>query len=145
MQLSTAEALKHSVKAVNDTAGPAGLVPTLLVFGILPRLPIHPNEFPEQRDRMFAMQSVRAEMAKLVAKARVHVALSRNVPTAVDANIRILDQVLVFREKPVNKWMGPYKVLDVYGKINHVDISGKNAQFSIDKVKVYNLPGETHV
>jgi hypothetical protein len=30
--------LQMAVKAVNDTAGPNGLVPTLLVFGIYPRL-----------------------------------------------------------------------------------------------------------
>lgn len=29
--------LQGAVKAVNDTAGPSGLVPTLLVFGIAPK------------------------------------------------------------------------------------------------------------
>ena len=35
--------LQMAVKAVNDTAGPDGLVPTLLVFGAYPRmLPVDP-------------------------------------------------------------------------------------------------------
>ena len=31
-------------KALNDTAGPNGLVPTLLVFGVLPRIPFVSSE-----------------------------------------------------------------------------------------------------
>lgn len=142
-QLSKADALRLAIKAVNDTAGPAGLVPTLLVFGVMPRLPIHPKDLPEQRDRMQAMQSARTEMTKIVAKTRVHVALSKNVPAAADAAIRILDKVLVYREKPVNKWLGPYNVLDINGKIVHVDINGKSSQFSVDKVKPFQEAGET--
>lgn len=34
---SDAAVLQMAVKAVNDTAGPDGLVPTLLVFGAYPR------------------------------------------------------------------------------------------------------------
>lgn len=36
--LSPEAALQMAVKAVNDTAGPNGIVPTLLVFGTYPRL-----------------------------------------------------------------------------------------------------------
>ena len=39
--------LQMATKAVNDTAGPDGLIPTLLVFGTYPRLsesnPLTPN------------------------------------------------------------------------------------------------------
>ena len=31
-------ALQMAVKAINDTAGPGGLIPTLLVFGAYPRM-----------------------------------------------------------------------------------------------------------
>lgn len=34
--------LQLSVKSCNDTAGPSGLVPTFLVFGVVPRMPVHP-------------------------------------------------------------------------------------------------------
>ena len=36
--LNKTAALQMAVKAVNDTAGPNGLVPTLLVFGAYPRI-----------------------------------------------------------------------------------------------------------
>jgi hypothetical protein len=36
--ISPPNALQMAIKSVNDTAGPNGLVPTLLVFGAYPRL-----------------------------------------------------------------------------------------------------------
>lgn len=46
------DALKLSVKAMNDTARPKGLVPTLLVFGALPKIPIYPENLPDQMTRI---------------------------------------------------------------------------------------------
>lgn len=37
--------LKLSVISCNDTAGPSVLAPTMLVFGIILRMPIHPCGF----------------------------------------------------------------------------------------------------
>lgn len=36
--------LQLTVKTCNDTAGPAGMVSALLVFEVVPRMPIHPTE-----------------------------------------------------------------------------------------------------
>lgn len=44
--LHKADALKLATIAVNDTGGPSGLVPMLLSFGVLPRLPIHTKYLP---------------------------------------------------------------------------------------------------
>lgn len=44
--------LRLAVNACNDTAGPSGLVPTILVFGVMLRLPVHPRELSEQNERM---------------------------------------------------------------------------------------------
>ena len=44
--------LKIAVKAMNDTIGENGLVPSLLVFGIVSRSPIISTEIPSQRERM---------------------------------------------------------------------------------------------
>lgn len=136
-QLEKADVLQLVIKDVNDTAGPAGLVPTLLVFGVLPRLPIYPKDLPEQRSRMRAMQLARSDMSQIMAKARVHVALNRNVPYAADTKIRIRDKVLVYRENPISKWTGPYNFLDVKGKAIYADVKGELTQFSVDKVKPF--------
>jgi hypothetical protein len=42
--------LALSVKAINDICGPKGLVPSLLVFGVLPRLPGITSALPHQPD-----------------------------------------------------------------------------------------------
>lgn len=51
--------LQLAVKAVNNTAGPFGLVPRLLVLGILPGIPLHPQKLPDQASRMNALHRAR--------------------------------------------------------------------------------------
>lgn len=136
--------LRLAVKAVNDTAGPSGLVPTLLVFGVLPRMPLHPKELPNQRERMRLMTVARNEMNKLTAQTRVDQAIKRNSPAATREVINILDQVLVYREAPVDQWVGPYVVQSVDGKQVILDVNGRNVPFGIDKVKHYHSP-ENHL
>jgi hypothetical protein len=58
-------ALSLSNKAMNDTVGPEGLVPTLLVFGIIPRSSAS-GSLPNQHDRMLAMDSARRDMDTIV-------------------------------------------------------------------------------
>lgn len=129
-------ALRLSVKAFNDTAGPKGLVPTLLVFGILPRMPVNPRDLPEQRVRFKIMKDARDEMTKLTALTRIQRALNCYVPMATDLDIRISDRVLIYRERP-KRWEGPYSVIDVRGKMVVTDVDGKHRHFSIDKVRPY--------
>ena len=51
LKLSNANQLQMAVKAINDTVGPNGLIPTLLVFGAYPRMTEldPPNPTVEQR------------------------------------------------------------------------------------------------
>ncbi|POS82721.1 hypothetical protein EPUL_004120, partial [Erysiphe pulchra] len=67
--------LQMAVKAVNDTAGPDGLVPTLLVFSAYPRMiesdPLTPSIF----ERAAAIKSAMKEVRKIRAKEQVRNAL----------------------------------------------------------------------
>ena len=56
--------------ALNNTAGPEGLTPTLLVFGMIPKLPLgHPeNKATNQRDRFKATETARKEMETITAE-----------------------------------------------------------------------------
>lgn len=76
-----------------------GLVPTLLVFGIVPPFPLGFSDLPVQRTRMEALHKARREMAKAVATARLRAALSGNFPAAADRDIRIGSKVLCYEEK----------------------------------------------
>jgi hypothetical protein len=57
-----------AVKAVNDTAGPNRLVPTLLVYGAYLRISNLGPPTPSITERAAAVQKVMAEIVKLRAK-----------------------------------------------------------------------------
>ena len=57
-----------AVKAVNDTAGPNGLVPTLLVYGVYPRISNLDPSAPSIMERVAAIRKAMAEIVKLRAK-----------------------------------------------------------------------------
>jgi hypothetical protein len=59
--------LQITVKAVNNTAGPNGLVPTLLVFGTFPRISHESLPSPLIAAHSEAMRKTMAEVHKLKA------------------------------------------------------------------------------
>lgn len=83
------------------------------------------------------MDSARTEIAKIMAKNRIAKALCSKVPAADRSDIKISSEVIVCKEKPINKWMPPFTVLDVKGKAILVDMKGTNRQISVDKEKLY--------
>jgi len=76
--------LKLATKAMNDTMGEDGLVPSLLVFGIIPRFPIISTNLPTQQERMDALATAQKEMNAIVSERRITAALTRNIPSAAD-------------------------------------------------------------
>jgi hypothetical protein len=77
-------ALRLAVKAMNDTMGPNGLVPSLLVFGMVPRFPIIDANVSDKEQRRLSMKVSREEYQNLVAEMRVKAALLHNLPAAAD-------------------------------------------------------------
>lgn len=140
--LSKNISLALAVQATNDTAGPTGLVPTLLVFGISPRLPVRPRALPEQVERMKAAISARKEMVDITSKHRIRTALKQNVPAAADMKLMIGEEVLMYREKPTAKWVGPYVIEKIHenGKQYTLNTGDRTLLASIDKLKKYNEP-----
>ena len=67
--------LQMAVKAVNDTAGPDGLVLTLLVFGAYPRIAKLDPPAPSITERAMAIRKAMAEITKLRACKSVNNAL----------------------------------------------------------------------
>ena len=60
-----------AVKAINDTAEYNGLIPTLLVFGIFPRITNNDTSTLFTVERVKAINSAITEVAKLYAKRQV--------------------------------------------------------------------------
>jgi hypothetical protein len=70
-----------AVKTVNDTAGPDGYVPTLLVFEAYPRISADSPPSPIVTQRAEAIRKAIAEVRKLTASRNVKAALrARNEP-----------------------------------------------------------------
>ena len=81
--------LQMAVKAVNDTAGYNGLVPTLLVFDTFPRITNEDVPTLSTIKRAKAINSAMTEVAKLHAKRQVSDALhQRNGPQGETTNDR---------------------------------------------------------
>ena len=86
-----------AVKAINDTASPNGLVPTLLVYGAYLRISKLDPFTPSVIDRAAVIQKVMAEVVKLRAKQTVNNALYyRNGPNiTLVYNLPLNSKVLI--------------------------------------------------
>jgi hypothetical protein len=89
-----------AVKAINNTAGPNGLVPTLLVYGAYLRISNLGPPAPSITERVAIIRKVIAEIVKLRAKQTVNNALHyRNGPnTTLVYNLPLNSKVLIWRK-----------------------------------------------
>lgn len=97
--------LRLATKALNDAMGENGLVPSLLVFGLIPRFPIIATDMPTQSERMVVLATARAEMEQSVAARLIEQALRHHVPNAADRVCSTGKEVLVCREL-IDEWKG---------------------------------------
>jgi hypothetical protein len=135
-------ALFLSVKALNDTANANGLVPSMLVFGVIPRLPasVLSSELPEQDQSFSALRSARAEMEQIMCERRIKQALATR-PSNL-ATIRPGMLVLVYREN-FGKLTGPFDVVKVDNKIAWVaGADSAVVQYNSSQVKPYVEPDD---
>jgi hypothetical protein len=96
---------------MTDICGPEGLVQSLLVFGVLPRLTGISSALPHQSDRMKALHMARKEYELFVCQRRVQTGLRKQPPEA-NYIIRPGDRVYVYREQ-LSHWTGPHVVTSV--------------------------------
>jgi len=110
-------ALQMAIKAVNNTTGPDGLVPTLLVYGAYLRISNLNPPALSIMERAAAIQKAMAEIVKLRAKQAVNNALyHRNGPNTTPVhNLPLNSEVLVWRKS--GKWTGSYRLLAIENEI----------------------------
>lgn len=130
--------LRLAIKALNDTMGPHGLVPSLLVFGVLPTCPAPVQSRKSQVERFKAMNTARREMEAYVAEQRIKTALKSRLPPATKFNIQLGQSVRVYREQE-RKWVGPYTVDRISHKTVHVTDGTTVKPFNITQV----IPADT--
>jgi hypothetical protein len=134
---SSESILQMAVKAVNDTAGPNGLIPTLLVFGAYPRMTEDSAPSPSMIQRAEAIRKATKELRRLNAVRQIRDGLTmRNGPdTSPILNLPIQSDVRVWREK--DGWTGPFKLLAVNGETYTVQMPQKATNFRTTVVKPY--------
>ena len=131
-----------AVKAVNDTAGPDGLVPTLLVFGAYPRMSeLDPPE-PSIAQRAAAIRKAMEEVLKVRAERQINNALSQRNGPSVDAihNLPLNSDVLVWREGNTGqsgKWTGPFKLVSIDRETCKVQLPSGVTDFRTTVVKPF--------
>ena len=96
---------------MNDTMGESGLVPSLLVFGTIPRFPIISSDLPSQKERIEALIKAHMETNSIVAERRFLAALTRNIPPAGKYTYTLGEEVLVYSESK-KEWFGNRIVLN---------------------------------
>jgi hypothetical protein len=89
-----------AIKAVNDTVGPDGLIPTLLVFGTYPRMTTTNTPSLTVTKHNKAITKAMKQIAELHVKRQVtDVLRQQNRPNISDTlNVLISKDVLVYRE-----------------------------------------------
>lgn len=139
---SEAAVLQMAIKAINDTAGPDGLVPTLLVFGAYPRMVESDPPAPTVVQRANAIKKAMVEVRKLRAERQIADALAqRNGPRVTDVHdLPLNSEVLVWREGNANqagRWQGPYTLLSIDGESCEVQLKSSRTLFRSTAVKPY--------
>ncbi|KAE8553803.1 hypothetical protein EYB25_002341 [Talaromyces marneffei] len=134
-----------AVKAVNDTAGPDGLIPTLLVFGAYPRMTEYDLLAPPIMQRAIAIRKAMAEVRKAHAERDIRDALNtRNGPLSTAVHTLPLNSnVLVWREGKTGyagKWTGLYKLLNINRETCTVALPRGPTLFRTTVVKPYQEP-----
>jgi hypothetical protein len=142
---SDAAVLQMAVKAINNTAGPDGLVPTLLVFGAYPRISMDSPPSPSMTRRAEAIQKAMKALRRAAAERAVSNALNtRNGPNTDEIlALPLQSEVMVWREK--NGWQGLYKVIDMKDHDVTVDMVNGPTTFRSTVVKPYYRDTTTDV
>jgi hypothetical protein len=136
--------LQMAVKAINDTAGYDGIVPTLLVFGAFPRMTHIDPSVPSIAQRATVIKKAMAEVTKLRTQRQVTDALRTwNGPLTDDIyTISLGSDILVWRvyEK---SWNGPYKLLAIKGETATIELSHGLTAFRTTNIKRYTKDSTT--
>jgi hypothetical protein len=100
-QINKEMILQIAVKAINDSAEPDGIVPTLLVFGVYPRLTEMDPPSPLVTKRAEAIRAATKEVRRLYTERRVKDALAmcNSLDTKDTLDLSLQSDVRVWREK----------------------------------------------
>lgn len=134
---SDEDILQMAVKAINDTAGPKGLVPTLLIFGAYPRINLDSPPLPDIIARANAIRKAIKMLQTEQDKASINRAINtRNGPIVHDVlALPLRSKVIVYREK--GRWTGPYPIKAIENQNIILELGNGPVKFRCTQVKPY--------
>jgi hypothetical protein len=136
-----------AVKAVNDTAGSNGLIPTLLVFEAFPRISHDSSPSPSITKRAEAVNQAMKELRKHMAARQVNAALNaRNGPDSVaysPMDLPLQSEVRVWREN--GGWQGPFRVVAHNGQNVTLELPNGPATFRFTMVALYHRSSDQDI
>lgn len=91
--------LRYTIKALNDTLGPEGLIPSMMVFGTVPTFTSIEGGQKTQKERMKVIWTAKAKMERMTADLRIKTALKAKIPPATQFDFIPRQTVRVFRER----------------------------------------------
>jgi hypothetical protein len=126
-----------AVKAVNDSAGPDDIVPTLLVFGAYPCITRDSLPSPFITEQAEAIYKAMKEVRRLYAEQQVNDALAmKNRPnTKLVLTLSLQSDVRVWREK--DRWNEPHKLLVIDSQTCTIQMLYRPINFRLTVVKLY--------
>lgn len=142
IDMDSESALQAAVKAVNDSVGPDGLVPTLLVYGAFPRLGLPSDALAAGvMDRARAVSKAAKLLSRYFAQRKVRDARpGRNGPDVTDIHkLPLGAHVPVYRIHRA-KWTGPYPLLDRNEETCKIIDTDGPKQFRTTVAKPYHYP-----
>ncbi len=89
-QLSREERLQSAVKAVNDTVGPDGLIPILLVYGAYPHISREDKPIPSNTEQARVIERTMDDVCRSNAKSAITKAMRTTRGLDVVAVLRLL-------------------------------------------------------
>jgi hypothetical protein len=139
--------LQMAVKAVNDTTGPNGLIPTLLVFGAFPRISHNSSLSPSIIKRAKTVNQAIKELYKHIAARQISAALNtRNGPDPAaysPMNLPLQNEVRVWREN--GGWQGPFRVISHDGQNVTLELPNGPAIFRSTMVAPYHKSSDQNI
>ena len=131
-----------AVKAVNDTSGPDGLAPTLLIFETYPRITEFDPPTRSTTQQATAIKKAMEEVSRIRARTQINKALhERNGPSVTDVHdLPLNSPVLVWRKGNTGRsghWTGPYPLLQTQRETYTVELSNEPTDFWSMTIKPY--------
>lgn len=114
--LSPCTVLSFSDKVMNEMIRKNGLVPTCLIFEVVPRFPILSTYNPKQKERIDIFESTPAIFNSIMAERKIMTALFRDIPRTADKFYKLGETLLAYSEKE-KKSLGKLSVIHVAGSM----------------------------